>query len=233
MIKTTPPGTGSRLLRIVESNPIFEHFSREIDGVSLLAVGPFDENDLGVRCYHSKTGSVELLLNHLIDKEREYVITDMTAGADSFSSGLFTRFDITFLVVEPTLKSVSVYAQYKKYAKDHGVTIKVIGNKIEDETDIEFLKKHTGDDLVAVMHQSMFVKRTDRGEALPLTTLEQRNQESLETIISIIDEQKKDWKKFTEQAIAFHLKNAKSWANASSGKDLTLQIDNQFTLPTQ
>ena len=29
-------------------------------------------------------------------------MVDMTAGADSFASGLFTRFDLTFLVCEPT-----------------------------------------------------------------------------------------------------------------------------------
>ncbi len=137
MTKTTPPGRGSRLIGVQEENPIYKYFAREVDGVRLMAVWPFDEGDLGVKCYHSKTGSVELLLNHLIDTVKEYVIVDMTAGADSFSSGLFTRFDITFLVVEPTLKSVSVYSQYKQYARGHDVAIKVIGNKVEDNGDIE------------------------------------------------------------------------------------------------
>jgi CO dehydrogenase maturation factor len=230
MIKTTPPGNGSRLIKIQETNHIYEHFTREIGGVKLMAVGPFDEGDLGVKCYHSKTGSVEMILNHLIDGEEEYAIVDMTAGADSFSSGLFTRFDITFLVVEPTLKSVSVYSQYKQYARDHNVTIKVIGNKIEDESDVEFLKKHTGEDLVAVMSQSMFVKKIDRGEWLSLSKLELKNRDSLIEIIKVINSQKKDWHKFYNQAFEFHIKNAKSWANASSGKDLTKQIDPTFTM---
>jgi CO dehydrogenase maturation factor len=38
-----------------------------------------------------------LLLNHLVDGPGEYVVVDMTAGADCFASGLFTRFDRTFL----------------------------------------------------------------------------------------------------------------------------------------
>ena len=38
-------------------------------------------------CYHSKVGAVELLLNHLVDGPGEYVVVDMTAGADSFASG--------------------------------------------------------------------------------------------------------------------------------------------------
>src|ERR1043165_6475825 len=104
-----------------------------------------------------------LLLNHMIDKEKEYVLVYMTAGADSFASGLFTRFDVTFLVVEPTLKSLSVYDQYKRYARDYDVVINVIGNKVEDEGDISFLRKHVGEDLIAIIYQSMFVKKTDRG----------------------------------------------------------------------
>ncbi|GAB3879779.1 hypothetical protein GCM10027612_06110 [Microbispora bryophytorum subsp. camponoti] len=98
MVKTTPPGRGSRLVRL--NDPFFP--SRSIEGVSLMVTGPFEENDLGVACYHSKLGAVELYLNHLVDGPGEYVVVDMTAGADSFASGLFTRFDLTILVAEPT-----------------------------------------------------------------------------------------------------------------------------------
>jgi CO dehydrogenase maturation factor len=123
MIKTAPPGAGSRLLTVTEQNPIFDHFAQTYNGIRVMAAGPYAEDDLGVKCYHSKTGAIELFLNHLIDGEREYVVTDMTAGTDSFASGLFTRFDVTFIIVEPTLKSLGVYQQYKGYAEDYGVTL--------------------------------------------------------------------------------------------------------------
>lgn len=233
VIKTTPPGQGSRLIKVVEENPIYNYFSRDVAGVKLMAVGLFSEEDIGIKCYHSKIGSVELLLNHLIDKEKEYVIVDMTAGTDSFASGLFTRFDVTFLVVEPTLKSVSVYEQYKQYAKNYDVGIKVVGNKIENKEDIDFLKKHIGDDLVAVFHQSPFVKKTDRGEMLSISKLELKNKKSLRKIVSVIDSQKKDWAKFYRQAVEFHIKNAESWANASAGKDLKKQVDPQFVFQSK
>ncbi len=228
MIKTTPPGKGSRLLRVQENNPLFEYFARDINGIKLMAVGPFDADELGVKCYHSKTGSVELLLNHLVDKEREYILVDMTAGADSFASGLFTRFDITFLVVEPTLKSVGVYTQYKQYAEKYDVVIKVIGNKVQDKVDVDFIKKHVGKDLSALIYQSVFIKKADRGEVLPVSELETENKKSIEAVVRAIDAQKKDWIKFYRQAIKFHIKNAKSWANESFGKDLTSQIDPLF-----
>ena len=144
MIKTTPPGEGSRLLRVREDNPVYDACARpvELDGgaVRLMVTGPFTEADLGVACYHSKTGAVELCLNHLVDGRSEYVVVDMTAGSDSFASGMFTRFDMTFLVAEPTRKGVSVYRQYKEYARDFGVTLKVVGNKVQGQDDIDFLR---------------------------------------------------------------------------------------------
>ena len=54
--------------------------------VPLMVTGEFDESDLGVACYHSKLGGVELYLNHLVDGPGEYVVVDMTAGSDSLSS---------------------------------------------------------------------------------------------------------------------------------------------------
>ncbi len=85
-------------------------------------------------CYHSKVGAVELCLNHLVDGRDEYVVVDMTAGSDSFASGLFTRFDLTFLVAEPTRKGVAVYRQYRDYARDYGIALKVVGNKVQART---------------------------------------------------------------------------------------------------
>ncbi len=228
MAKTTPPGRGSRLVTPTESNPIYDHFARAVDGVRLLAVGPFSEEDLGVKCYHSKTGAAELLLSHMVDGPDEYVIMDMTAGADSFASGLFTKFDVTFLVVEPTIKSVSVYQQYKQYAKDHGVRIQVIGNKVEDDSDVSFLKEHVGDDLLAWFGRSTFVRTMEKGQHLPLEKLEESNRMVLEQIKAMVDGCQKDWDKFYRQTVEFHVRNAKSWANDSAGEDLTKQVDPEF-----
>jgi CO dehydrogenase maturation factor len=233
MIKTTPPGTGSRLLRVTENNPIFNYFAHEVDGIRLLATGPFSEADLGLHCYHSKVGAVELLLNHLLDGKGEYVIVDMTAGADSFASGLFTRFDLTFVVVEPTRKALSVYHQYKTYAQDYDVRLQVIGNKVETEDDLTFLRDHTGDDFLTWIGHSSFVRQQEKGRLLALHQLEAPNQQALEIMKTAVDACEKDWEKFYRQAIEFHIKNALGWANASIGTDLTEQIDPDYSLAAQ
>lgn len=228
MVKTTPPGTGSRILSLTAANPLFSYFERTADGVRLLATGPFAQDDLGLKCYHSKVGAVELLLNHLFDTHGEYVVVDMTAGADSFASGMFTKFDLTFLVVEPTAKSLSVYRQYKKYAQDYAVKITVIGNKIETEDDVAFLRNQVGDDLLTCFGRSQYVRAMEKGTYLPFQHLEEEHQRTLKVMQQAVDACEKDWQKFSQQTLDFHRKNALAWANATVGEDLTRQIDPDY-----
>ncbi|GAA2631146.1 hypothetical protein GCM10010399_73990 [Dactylosporangium fulvum] len=230
MLKTTPPGPGSRLLRVDEPNPLYDKLVADVGGVRLAVTGPFAADDLGVACYHSKVGAVELLLNHLVDGPGEYVVVDMTAGADSFASGLFTRFDLTFLVCEPTVRSVGVYRQYVGYARDHDVPVVVVGNKVEDADDVAFLRAEVGDDLLCWMGRSGFVKAAERGRCLPIADLEPAGVAALETMRAALDEQPKDWVRYAGQAAEFHVRNALAWGNARAGEDLTRQVDPKFTL---
>ncbi|MFE9428944.1 ATP-binding protein [Kitasatospora sp. NPDC006697] len=237
MIKTTPPGSGSRLLRIVEENPVYAACARPValdeGSVRLLVTGTFAEEDLGVACYHSKVGAVELLLNHLVDGGDEYLVTDMTAGSDSFASGLFTRFDLTFLVAEPTRKGVSVYRQYKEYARDFGVALRVVGNKVQSADDLAFLRREVGDDLLTAFGQSDWVRRLEQGAEPGLGELEPENRSALELLHAAVDAAfaDRDPRRYADQAAHFHRRNAESWGNAKAGADLSEQVDPDFVLP--
>ncbi|ANW19564.1 ATP-binding protein [Streptomyces clavuligerus] len=263
MIKTTPPGEGSRLLRVREDNPVYAACARTVrpdggqpggratDGgtdsgerngggcgngdIRLMATGPFTESDLGVACYHSKVGAVELCLNHLVDGRDEYVVVDMTAGSDSFASGMFTRFDMTFLVAEPTRKGVSVYRQYTEYARDFGVTLKVVGNKVQGQDDLDFLRAEVGEDLLVTVGHSDWVRALEKGRPLPFSSLEAENRRALETLWRAADDSytRRDWERYTRQMVHFHLKNAESWGNAKTGADLAAQVDPGFVLGEQ
>ncbi|BCB78973.1 hypothetical protein GCM10022251_43170 [Phytohabitans flavus] len=233
MVKTTPPGRGSRLLSITGANPIYDALVREVGGIRLAVTGPFATEDLGVACYHSKVGAVELLLNHIVDGPGEYAVVDMTAGADSFASGLFTRFDATFIVCEPTLRSVGVYRQYVGYARDFGVRVYVVGNKVDDESDVDFLRAHVGDDLLTWVGRSAYVKAAERGRPQPLSTLEIANRDALDAMREAVAVCPKDWATYTRQAVEFHLRNATAWANDKVGEDLAGQVDPEFVLGPQ
>jgi CO dehydrogenase maturation factor len=236
MIKTTPPGEGSRLLRVRENNPVYDACAREVqldDGaVRLMVTGPFTDADLGVACYHSKTGAVELYLNHLVDGRDEYVVVDMTAGSDSFASGMFTRFDMTFLVAEPTRKGVSVYRQYKEYARDFEVALRVVGNKVQGQDDLDFLRAEVGDDLLVTVGHSDWVRAMEKGRPPRFALLEDTNRSALQTLQAAADAtyERRDWQRYTQQMVHFHLKNAVSWGNERTGADLAAQVDPGFVL---
>jgi CO dehydrogenase maturation factor len=241
MVKTTPPGRGSRLLRLGGADPIQSGLAVNVPlavnvspaaggGARLMVTGPFDEEDLGVACYHAKTGAVELYLNHLMDGAGEYVVVDMTAGADTFASGLFTRFDLMFLVVEPTRKGVAVYRQYTEYAADHDVAIAVIGNKVHGDDDVAFLREQIGPSLLSCFGQSAAVRAMEQGRPFVLDDLADADRGVLAAMRATVDARVKDWPKYTRQAVEFHLKNAAAWANRATGQDLSAQIDPDFVL---
>jgi CO dehydrogenase maturation factor len=266
MIKTTPPGRGSRLVRPAgrphpgapsgaasadaaadaaadaPADPFATACSRWIplDGLSggsahgarLMVTGPFTEEDLGVACYHSKVGAVELYLNHLVDGRDEYVVVDMTAGSDSFASGLFTRFDLTFLVAEPTRRGVSVYRQYKEYARDFDVALAVVGNKVQDQADLDYLRAEVGDDLLVAVGRSNWVRALEKGRPPRFDLLEEGTRTALDTMRERADRayEDRDWARYTAQMAHFHRRNAESWGNARVGEDLAAQIDPRFAL---
>jgi CO dehydrogenase maturation factor len=238
MVKTTPPGRGSRLLRLAEPSPVWDAAVREVNGVPLLVTGELvgddaDERRIGTSCFHGKTGAVELVLNHLVDGPGEYVVVDMTAGADAFASGLFTRFDLTVVVCEPTLRSVGVWEQYTRYARDFGIRIAVAGNKVEDADDVAFLRHHVGDDLVTWLGRSAVVRAAERGEVRPLEELAAADLAALDALREELDACRRDWGRYVEHMHTVHRRNAASWADDETARRLVAQIDEDLDLAAE
>lgn len=230
MVKTTPPGRGSRLLRVGGDDPVHALGVDTPCGARLLATGPFEDDDLGVACYHAKTGAVELYLNHLVDEPGEYVVVDCTAGADSFASGLFTRFDLTILVVEPTRKGIGVYRQWLEYSAGYDVALAVAGNKTQTDEDVAFLREHTGADLLTWLGHEPAIRAMEQGHPFSLDDLSPATRVALRVLQERLDAQPRDWDRYTRQAVDFHLKNGRNWASAAAGEDAAGQIDPDFSL---
>jgi CO dehydrogenase maturation factor len=228
MIKTTPPGPGSRLLDLDPSGELLRRYSVDAGGVRQLVTGEFDEADIGVSCYHSKTGAVELYLNHLLDGPGEYVVVDMTAGADAFASGLFTRFDLTVLVSEPTRRGVGVFRQYAEHAEGHGVALRVLGNKVAEPGDVDYLRDQVGDALLGWFTQSPWVRAAERGDVAPVAELEPANLAALDAVQTALDARRRDWAAYHRDTVEFHLRNAAAWGNRAVGADLADQIAPDF-----
>lgn len=228
MIKTTPPGRGSRMLRPDPGDEFHQRFARPAGGAHLMITGEYQPEDIGVSCYHAKTGAVELYLNHLVDGPGEYLVVDMTAGADSFASGLFTRFDLVVLVCEPTRRGVGVFRQFHRYANEHGVRVRVVGNKVTGDGDTGWLRGELGEWLLTSVGHSEWVRAAERGCPPAFTALEPPVAAALDTVLAELDSVRRDWGAYHRRTVHFHLLNAEAWANRSVGGDLAEQVDPGF-----
>jgi CO dehydrogenase maturation factor len=227
VIKSTPPGTGSRLCSEDNYHWLLHNIATDIDGIPLITLGGINAEDVGTRCYHAKTGLVELILNHTKDQEEEYLVVDMTAGADAFASGLFASFDLTILVVEPTAQSLDVWTQYKEHADAYQIPLKAVGNKCMDSTDEAFLAKELGDQLLCTLPYLPTIKQRAQGTTAIISKSDY--QEPCKIIKKALDQIPVDWQARLKQIHRLHKKNATSWANAAYQTDLTSQIDPTFS----
>lgn len=226
MQKTTPPGNGSQLVSVSDNDWFVKTFSKvSPEGVRVAGAGEIPEGNIGVKCYHGLNGAVELVLGHMIDGPNDVVVVDMTAGADAFSSSLFTKVDALVLVVEPTMKSMSVYEQFAQPTKQYNVPLMVVANKIADSEDETFITEHIGE-IITAIPLSTYVKRRERGQEASLDNLDQPVVAALRKIHEHVQALGRDWNEIEQRMHAMHLKNAKSWM----GEDAKKHIDTSFSL---
>jgi CO dehydrogenase maturation factor len=229
MIESTPAAKGSHLVVTHKPSPIWDEFSYRQDNLRFLTAGAFKNENMAETCYHTYTGAVTMLLNHFIDTKDELVVVDMTAGSDPYTSGMFSRFDAVILVLEPTLKSVAVYDQCMQYGKEFSIPLYVVANKIEDESDLTFIREKVSDHLIAHLSSSAFVRKQERGVFQDINLLESENLDALEIILKQVMNAPKDWNKYQDLGENFHRIKAESWGNIFCGGDLMKQIDSNFS----
>jgi CO dehydrogenase maturation factor len=158
------------------------------------------------------------------------VVVDCTAGADSFASGLFTRFDLTVLVAEPTRRGVGVYRQWREYADGYDVALAVAGNKVANTADVEFLRTAAGADLLTWFRPEPAIRAMEQGQPLAFARLSPETLGALAVLRETLDSTEKNWDRYARQAAEFHVKNARAWASAAAGVGRAGQVDPGFTL---
>jgi CO dehydrogenase maturation factor len=220
--KTTPPRRDSQLVQMKDNDWFIRTFTQQSHGVHIAGAGDIPEGNVGVKCYHGLNGAVELVLGHMIDRPDDIVVVDMTAGADAFSSSLFTKVDALVLVVEPTLKSLAVYDQFKPHAKEHGIPLFIIGNKIESLADREFIESRVGA-VTVYMPVSSYVKRRERGQSSGGDVPEEEIASALRALREELLKIKRDWALLEQRSHEMHRKNAIS-------QGFEVRIDEGFSL---
>lgn len=139
------PGASGGIFKI---NPrvddIPEGFGYKFDNITLLIMGKSKSAASG--CYCPEHAILRRLLKHLIIDRDEVVIVDMEAGIEHLTRGTTEGVDAFIVVVEPGQRSIQTAVTVKGLAEELGVNkVYVIGNKVRNEKDEEFIKKNLGD----------------------------------------------------------------------------------------
>ncbi len=139
------PGTSGGIFKI---NPrvddIPEGFGHKFDNTTLLIMGKSKSAASG--CYCPEHALLRRLLKHLIIDRDEVVIVDMEAGIEHLTRGTTEGVDAFIVVVEPGQRSIQTAVTVKRLAEGLGVKkVYVVGNKVRNEKDEEFIKKNLGD----------------------------------------------------------------------------------------
>ena len=119
-----------------------ERFSILHRNVRLLEMGAVDIGGSGCICPES--AMLKTLFTHLLFRRDDVLILDMYAGVEHLGRATVDFVDAMLVVVEPNRRSLGTAAQIKKLANDIGLTrLWLVGNKVRDEDEKEFLMKET------------------------------------------------------------------------------------------
>lgn len=234
-LPTTPPGKGSNVIRCVNDEIVQNYACKITDTpqINLLTVGSYDSEGIGQTCYHSHLFVAENLLSHTALPENDWVVCDMVAGTDAFAYSMYLQFDAIILIAEPSPESVEVCQHYMHLAKEAGIQdiVHMLGNKIEDEDDLAYIKAETGlNPLAYIPKINDLKKKRQRKEALTIESLAEEIKSAMSKVEAAAEKSKLSHLKRYEMLLALHEKlNAKQWVQLGYG-DVMDQIDPDFSI---
>jgi CO dehydrogenase maturation factor len=230
-VKTTPPGAGSHVIRQPSSDPLLDALAKKIrKAIWLLTVGTYDTDTIGTSCYHGNLAVAENIVSHTHFDGKNVLVCDMVAGTDAFSGSLHLQFDCLFLVVEPTVEGVEVFRQYRTLAAAANVfdRVFVIGNKVDDEQDLEFLSAQVGDKLIACLPNLTGMRKARQaGKSVSIGLLP--SVEPLQTIVAKAESERQDPDSRLKQLHQLHDIHAQEDYIVARHGDIRSQVDPNFS----
>jgi CO dehydrogenase maturation factor len=139
-----------------------ERFSVTQRGVRLLEMGAVNMGGSGCICPES--AMLKTLFTHLLFRKDDVLILDMYAGVEHLGRATVDFVDAMVIVVEPTRRSLGTAAQINKLAQDIGLKrLLLVGNKVRDESEAEFLRAETpGIPVLGIIPAEPAVQEADR-----------------------------------------------------------------------
>jgi CO dehydrogenase maturation factor len=208
---------------------LVQEYGLRRDNIVLLTVGPYSSDDVGGNCYHSKLSSITMILHHLLDSEQDVLVADTTAGTDNVATSLNLAYDLNVFVVEPTLKSVSVYRDFIRLVPHLEDRVYVIANKVEGEEDLEFLKKHlAADKMLGAIPFSKNLKRFEQGEEVAIQEFHKEQELVFDKLYALLRARKRDWNEYLKLLCGAHEKVCTDWYNDYYSTNLGVGYDPDF-----
>lgn len=233
-IGTIPPTSESNFVTISKTDPLLSKYANNYENIFHISSGTYVDKDLGDSCFHAKLNSLELLLHHLLDEKDDLVVIDAAAGIDSVATSMYIIPDITFFVIEPTQKSISVYKDYLRVLKNkiekYNIIIVPILNKVEDTGDLDFIRSEIDlpEDPI-VFNFSKNLIRFEQGNESYIDEFIEEHQSEFDKILNLIKSSSRDYKTYLHALRDTFNDECVSWANETYNADFSYLVDPDFT----
>ena len=232
VVKSTPPGRGSKFVRLNEENKILGDLATKYGDNWFMHIGTYEKEGIGASCYHTSLTSFENILSHLKLDEDEWLVSDMVAGTDAFANTLHAQFDLIVLVVEPTPEGVKVYEQYRELSQEAGVfeNVAVVGNKVDCKHDREYLDENIDSDLIGYLPRKSEIKMArQQHEPVDLELLNSEEKQVFQQIAETTENRKVEPDERLEKLKEIHRKVSEKQYIKDACGDVKTQIDNEFS----
>lgn len=118
--------------------------SHKKDNIKLMRLGSVKKGGSGCLCPESTL--LRALVTHIVLARDEVVIMDMEAGIEHLGRATAQAVDKLIIVVEPGRRSIETAEQIRRLATEiHLKDLLVVGNKIRNPRDEQFLREHLPD----------------------------------------------------------------------------------------
>ena len=176
------PGTSAPFFRLnpkVEDIP--DKYALKQNGIRLMRMGRIKKGGSG--CYCPENTLLQALLTHLLIARNEVVILDMEAGIEHLGRGTAGTVDKLIVVVEPGRRSLETAVNIRKLAAEIGLkNIAVVGNKVRNQSDREFLIENLSDfTILGFIPYDQAVVEADQANLSPLDS-SQKVKDAVEDI---------------------------------------------------
>jgi CO dehydrogenase maturation factor len=156
-----PDGVSSYIRLNPRVDDIPDAYAVERDGMKLVTMGTVTVGGSGCVC--PSNSFIRQLLRHMVLERDEVVIMDMEAGIEHLGRATADRVDCLLVVTEPNRTGLTTTARITKLSEDLGIPSRLlIGNKVRDEADREFIGKIARDGEVVYVPWSPVILEMSR-----------------------------------------------------------------------